>query len=420
MDLVDLGRAKQMPSSRSAGVILTAPVLPVDVVSMAVALEDSGQLERLVTRWCFTSSELAWARKLGVGESWLGRQPSPVGRNRLRRLPGADIRTYFGPWLDHDGFESLDKSFQMVDEVAATLLKAETAAIIGREDACLNCFRRAEELNVPRIYQLPTAHPRTVRTLLTRERDLFPEAFNGGDLEADFAPARIQRKEAEVGSATHILCPSSFVAKSLRDAGVKEARVSVLPLGPDIGFASNCVAKRDPVFLYAGSISARKGVHRLIRIWKELGAYRTHQLRLIGDLRLPESFVADHRQIFEHIPRLPRAALALQYLKAQAFVFNAIADGFGHVFAEAMSCGTAVLASRNSGAPDLIKDGEEGWLFEYGDDEALAKAVDRALCCPQQLLRMGKRGRRRALGWTSKDFARGFLKWITPIIGKAR
>jgi glycosyltransferase involved in cell wall biosynthesis len=318
--------------------------------------------------------------------------------------------------LDRDSFQTSDKCFQLVDEAAAALIKPETSAIIGREDACLTCFRRGEAFNIPRIYQLPTAHFATVLTLLKRERDLFPEAFNTGDLEADFAPARIQRKAAELDSATHILCHSSFVAESLKVAGIQGGRITVLPLGTDLSFVCDSPGARAPVFLYAGTISARKGVHRLIRIWKQLRAYRTHRLRLIGDLRLPGSFLAEYRGVFEHIPRLPRTSLVNQYARAQAFVFNALADGFGHVFAEAMACGTAVLASRNSGAPDLIIDGEEGLLFEYGDDEALAVTLDRALTSPQELRQMGDRGRRRALRWTCNDFATSLLKWIRPII----
>jgi glycosyltransferase involved in cell wall biosynthesis len=339
-----------------------------------------------------------------------------VPLTRLRRLPGADFRNYFGRWLDAGAVQTLDKSFKFVDAAAAALVKPETSAVIGREDACLLSFRRAKALNIPRIYQLPTAHFATVRALLKCERNVFPNAFDTGDLEADFAPARIQRKAAELDSATHILCPSSFVAESLKSSGIPGGRITVLPFGTGDNFASDLSGARDPIFLYAGTISARKGVHRLIRMWKQLRAYRTHRLRLIGEMRLPARFLADYRAVFEHIPRLPRASLVNQYARAQAFVFNALADGFGHVFLEAMACGTAVLASRNSGAPDLINNGKEGWLFEYGDDEALGAALDRALSSPQTLLEMGERGRRRALRWTCDDFAASFLNWITAII----
>ena len=175
---------------------------------------------------------------------------------------------------------------------------------------------------------------------------------------------------------------------------------------------------RDGIFLYAGTISARKGVHRLIRVWKRLGAYRTHRLRLIGDLHLPKKFVAEYRNVFEHVPRMGREQLAMEYCTAQAFVFNALADGFGHVFAEAMGCGTPVLASSNCGAPDLITDGVEGRLFDYGDDAGLATALEWALSNPTELADMGARARERARRWTWEDFGERFLKWLETVVDR--
>ena len=99
------------------------------------------------------------------------------------------------------------------------------------------------------------------------------------------------------------------------------------------------------------------------------------------------------------------------YCEASAFVFNPLADGFGHVFAEAMVCGTAVICSRISGAPDLITDGVEGGLFNYGADEQLASILDWAFSHPRELALMGARARQKALlsGWDStkpRPFAR--------------
>lgn len=399
------------------GVIFSAPVLPLDVVTIAGALESTGQLDRLVTRWCFTHAELLWARNLPVKNSWLRRPPAPVPSARLRRVPAADFRNFLGRWLDRDRIRTSDKSFQLVDNAAAELVTGKTTAIIGREDACLSSFLRGEELDVPRIYQLPTAHFATVQKLLSRECDLFPEAFAAGELEADFTAHRMERKAAELHLATQVLCPSSFVGESLKTCGIRGAAgIKVLPLGTDPGFTGDWSLPREPVFLYVGTISARKGVHRLIKVWKELRAYKTHRLRLIGDLRLPRSFVADYKDAFEHIPRLARTSLVAEYCKARAFVFNALADGFGHVFAEAMACATPVLASRNCGAPDLIKHGEEGWLFDYGDDGALGAALDRALGCTRLLRQMGQRARHRALEWTCSHFATTFLNWISSIL----
>lgn len=65
------------------------------------------------------------------------------------------------------------------------------------------------------------------------------------------------------------------------------------------------------------------------------------------------------------------------------------------VILEAMSAGTAVLASRLSGIPEAIDDGRQGYLFEAGDSEALAGLIGRLAADPQQAEALGRAARRR-------------------------
>lgn len=163
----------------------------------------------------------------------------------------------------------------------------------------------------------------------------------------------------------------------------------------------------------------RKGVHRLLLAWRRLHAYRICELRLIGEMFLTEAFLKDFRGMYTHIDRLPRKQLRDHYCEASAFVFNPLADGFGHVFAEAMACGTAVICSRNSGAPDLVTDGVEGRLFNYGGDEQLASILEWALGHPRELALMGARARQKALmsGWDK--FGQLLLPWISSVTSGA-
>lgn len=382
---------------------------------MAEALEAAGLLDQLVTRWVFMADELEWARRLALPAGWQRRTVAPVTRRRLHRLPIADVahRISRARW----GFESraIDASFSWVDRKAARLIHEKTSAVIGREDGCLRAFQCAQTRGVPTIYQLPTAYCATVRELVEREMEEFPEAFDRCEMLADFAPERLARKRQELDSAQYVLCPSAFVERSVVAAGVPAARTATMPLGVDSRWTAAQDVAREKVFLYVGNISARKGVHRLIRVWKKLGAHRTHTLRLIGDLNLPPSLIAEYRGIFEHVPRMPREQLIVYYSSAEAFVFNAMADGFGHVFAEAMVCGTPVLCSRNCGAPDLVTDGVEGRLFEYGDDDQLATVLEWALGHPKELAEMGPLARQRALAWGWNDFGSAFLNWLRSI-----
>jgi len=74
----------------------------------------------------------------------------------------------------------------------------------------------------------------------------------------------------------------------------------------------------------------------------------------------------------------------------------------GIVNLEAMACGTAVVASRVGGIPEVVDDGETGLLVPPDDPAALAGGLNTLLRDPDRATWMGQRGRKRAIaefGW---------------------
>jgi glycosyltransferase involved in cell wall biosynthesis len=54
------------------------------------------------------------------------------------------------------------------------------------------------------------------------------------------------------------------------------------------------------------------------------------------------------------------------------FLLPSATESFGLVALEAMSCGVPVVASRVGGLPEVVPDGEAGFLAEIGDVETMA------------------------------------------------
>ena len=199
---------------------------------------------------------------------------------------------------------------------------------------------------------------------------------------------------------------------SLTNAGERHPKVKVLPFGAETHADDGRVVPKKPMILYVGNITLRKGIHRLLAAWKELEAYRTYELRLIGDMHLTDSFMSGFRGMFTHYKRMSRADLEIHYREASAFVFNAAADGFGNVILEAMSYGTPVLASRNCGAPDVITHGEDGLLIDYGDPIQLKEALEWSLTHESDLATMGRAARVRVAEYSWFNYASAFLQWL--------
>ena len=74
-------------------------------------------------------------------------------------------------------------------------------------------------------------------------------------------------------------------------------------------------------------------------------------------------------------------------------------EPLGIVNLEAMACGTAVVASRIGGIPEVVDDGVTGYLVPLDDDfaDGLASRVNELLADPDLAAQFGEAGRKRAV-----------------------
>jgi glycosyltransferase involved in cell wall biosynthesis len=90
--------------------------------------------------------------------------------------------------------------------------------------------------------------------------------------------------------------------------------------------------------------------------------------------------------------RLSDAELARVYNEAQVVVSPSLYEGFGLPAAEAMACGTPVVATTAGAFPEVIAAGGTGVLVPPGDAVALADAVAGLLASPDRRVVMGAAG----------------------------
>ena len=75
------------------------------------------------------------------------------------------------------------------------------------------------------------------------------------------------------------------------------------------------------------------------------------------------------------------------------FVLPSLNEGMGRVLVEAMAAGRPIVASRVGGIPDLVKDGQNGFLVKPSDVSDLSFAIKKLLDDKKMREEMGKKGR---------------------------
>jgi len=76
------------------------------------------------------------------------------------------------------------------------------------------------------------------------------------------------------------------------------------------------------------------------------------------------------------------------------FVLPSLSEGLGRVLIEAAMLAKPAIGSNVDGIPDIIKDGETGFLFQPGDVDDLVKKLDKLLGSPELARRLGKNARK--------------------------
>ena len=205
------------------------------------------------------------------------------------------------------------------------------------------------------------------------------------------------------------LCISAPIAEELQGRGVERVEVGWRG-GVDTALfhpARSSVVMRDrltgghpeaPLLISVGRVSAEKGLGIFADIIANLPGVR---LAIVGD--------GPHRSALEsQLSGLPvhftgflaGAELASAVASADALVFPSQTDTLGLVLLESMAAGTPVVAARCGGAPDVVRHGFNGLLFQPGDANAAAAEVRHILHDPiaRELIRVA--GRREAERWT--------------------
>ncbi len=165
-----------------------------------------------------------------------------------------------------------------------------------------------------------------------------------------------------------------------------------------------------PYAMFVGRITRQKGVEALLR---SAASWPGQLVLCAGSPDTPEieasvsSLIAELQAarpgVFWFRDMLPRAEVVQLLSHATVFVCPSVYEPLGIVNLEAMACGTAVVASRVGGIPEVVST-DTGVLVDLGEgfEERLATEVTALLEDPSRAAALGRAGRERAVsafGW---------------------
>jgi len=177
-----------------------------------------------------------------------------------------------------------------------------------------------------------------------------------------------------------------------RFAAAGQAAATGSPWGPS-DFVIGTVARVQDVKNHRGLVEA------FVRLRELLPAQREHlKLSIVGDGPLLPALREQVAQAgLQDAVWLPgaRADIAALLHTFSVFCLPSLAEGTPVSMLEAMACGLPVVASRVGGIPEVVSDGEHGFLPPAGDREALALALARYAADPALRRAHGAAGRAR-------------------------
>ena len=183
-----------------------------------------------------------------------------------------------------------------------------------------------------------------------------------------------------------MFCPSAYLRDVALGWGLDPSRVSVLPnpapelpelpsraeLRAELGFGGKTL-------VFAGRLGRQKALGVALQALVDVpdvtlavagdGPERSALERRVGELGL------DGRVSF--LGSVPRAQVLRLFRAADASVLPSAWENLPHTVVEALAVGCPVIASSVGGVPEVVRDGENGFLVPPGDPPALAAAIER-------------------------------------------
>src|SRR5438132_8466583 len=248
----------------------------------------------------------------------------------------------------------------------------------------------AQQMVAPRRLPFITTLHGTDITLVGGDRSYYPITMfsiaqsNGVTAISDYLRVRTREVFGETGEIRVI---KNFVnCEIYRPDEAKSGAAAYAPAG-------------EKLLIHLSNFRPIKRAADCIRILAEVRKSVPAHLLMVGDGpdRGPAETLARKLKVDRHASFLGKQNHVERLIPlAHVLLMPSETEAFGLVALEAMACGVAPVATRVGGVPELVTDGEDGFLEAMGDIPAQAARVAALLTSDDLHYRMANTGRRNA------------------------
>jgi glycosyltransferase involved in cell wall biosynthesis len=216
-----------------------------------------------------------------------------------------------------------------------------------------------------------------------------------------------------IGHADATRSLSGFTSSLVRELGGEPD--AVFPTWTDLGVfveAEPAPLPAEPRAVFIGALQPYKNVEGVAAVWRRVVQEVPHaMLHVIGDgpqRGVVEALLRDHPTNVEWSPALPARDVAAALDRAQFLFLPSRREGLGRVVIESLARGRPVVASRQGGIPDLVRDGENGELYDPEDHSGIAAGIVALFRDEARLARLAAAARPSVESWlwTPEEYAR--------------
>jgi glycosyltransferase involved in cell wall biosynthesis len=335
----------------------------------------------------------------------------------LRRVPGSRVaRAIQRVPLLRRRSDLLTLAGDLSFDRHVTEMLPEADAFQGVVGQCANAIAEAKRRGMHTVLDVLNSHVDDYQAHVTRESAKF-------GLRSFIHPKMVERIEREYREADVIRVMSRVAARTFEERGFPSSRIVVAT--PPMDVTEFPVARfDDDVFriIFVGLVAPWKGFHLLIDVFERLKLPRAELVIWGGPgARSITNFIKRAQARTPSIKLRPvairSAGFAEVYGKASVLVHPSLADGFAYVVTEAMASGLPVIVTNNTGASDVVREGENGYVVPAGDEDALAERIAYLYAHREKLPELGRRARETAATLTLESFRASMQRCLGERLG---